>query len=80
MGNVFSLCGLLIEPLAKPDIQWRSSREACNGVTPDISELLLFAFYECVYCLDAEIPFPNSKEKAGHFVGIAENAEDALTF
>jgi hypothetical protein len=30
--------------------------------------------------LDAESPFPNSKEKAGRFVGIAENVGDALTF
>ena len=33
-----------------------------------------------MYYLDAEIPFPNSKEKAGRFVGIAENVGDALTF
>jgi len=30
--------------------------------------------------LDVEIPFPNSKEKLGRFVGIAENVGDALTF
>jgi len=33
-----------------------------------------------VYYLDAEIPFPSSKEKAGRFVGIAENVGDAMTF
>jgi hypothetical protein len=30
--------------------------------------------------LDAEVPFPQSKEKLGRFVGIAENTGDALTF
>jgi len=50
------------------------------GVTPDISELLLFTFNEWIYYLEAEISFPGSKEKAGHFVEIAENVGDALTF
>jgi hypothetical protein len=30
--------------------------------------------------LDAEIPFPASKEKPGRFVGVAENVGDAMTF
>ena len=32
-----------------------------------------------IYIL-SEIPFPNSKEKAGRFVGIAENVGYAMTF
>jgi hypothetical protein len=70
----------LLNHLAQPDLNWRTSIEACYGITPDISALLLFAFYERVYYLDAESHFPNSKEKAGRFVGIAENVGDALTF
>ena len=41
---------------------------------------LIFSFYECFYYLEAEIPFPNSREKAEYFVGIAENVGDALTY
>jgi len=64
----------------KPDLQWGFSHGVCFGVTPDISALLIFTFNEHVHYLDEEIPFPNSKEKAGHFVGIAENDGDILTF
>ena len=54
--------------------------EACFGITPDLSPLLIYSFYDRVYYLDAEVPFPQSKEKLGRFVGIAENTGDALTF
>jgi hypothetical protein len=57
-----------------------NSRRSPFGITPDISALLLFTFYQKNYYLDAEIPFPNSKEKARRFVGIAENVGDAMTF
>ena len=50
------------------------------GVTPDLSPLLLFTFFQKVYILDAEIPFPSSKEGPGRFIGIAENVGDALIF
>ena len=33
-----------------------------------------------IYFLEAEIPFPDSKEKVGCFVGIVENVGDELTF
>jgi hypothetical protein len=70
----------ILNHLAKPDLDWRTSIEACFGITPDISALLLFTFYERIYYLDAEVPFPSSKERAGYFVGIAKNIGDALTF
>jgi len=66
--------------LAKADLNWRSSHEVCTGVAPDITVLLIFFFYECIYYLESEIPFPNSREKAGWFIGIAENVGDSLTF
>ena len=53
----------------------------CFGITPDISALFLFKLNERIYYIDAKIPFPDSKEKVGHFVGIADNViGDALTF
>ena len=39
-----------------------------------------FSFYEKLYLLDTEVRFPESKEKAGSFVGITENVGDALTY
>ena len=50
------------------------------GTTPDISALLLFYFYQRILYLDPGNSFPDSKEKCGRFVGIAENVGDALTF
>jgi len=70
----------LLNHLAQPNLQWRAPIEACYGYTPDLSPLLLFTFFQQIYYLDAEIPFPNSKEKLGRFVGIAENVGGALTF
>jgi hypothetical protein len=48
-------------------------------VTPDISALLSFHFYEPIYYLDVEEPTPLSKEKAGYWLGVADNVGDALT-
>jgi hypothetical protein len=49
-------------------------------VTPDISALLSFHFYEPVYYLDIEEPTPYSKEKAAYWLGVAHNVGDALTY
>jgi hypothetical protein len=51
-----------------------------TGVTPDISALLQFSFWERVLFLDHEASFPSSKERSGYWCGIAENVGDALTF
>jgi hypothetical protein len=50
------------------------------GVTPDISALLSFHFYEPAYYLDVEEPTPLSKEKVGYWLGVAHNTGDALTY
>jgi hypothetical protein len=42
------------------------------GTTRDISALLLFYFYQRILYLDPGNSFPDSKEKCGCFVGIAE--------
>ena len=70
----------LFNHLAQPGLKWRTPIEACYGYTPDISSLLQFSFFQKVYYLGAEIPFPSSKEKDGRFLGIAENVGDAMTF
>ena len=48
--------------------------------TPDISHLLQFYSYEPVLYKATDSKYLNPKELPGHFVGIAKNTEDALTF
>jgi len=50
-----------------------------HGDTPDISAFLQFRFWERVY-FRQETNFPNTNERAGHFLGIANNTGDAMTF
>ena len=81
---MWALCALyvvfLFNHLAHPDLQWKTPLECCYGVTPDISCLLMFKFWEPVFYYDHEASFPDPKEKLGRFVGFAENTGDALTF
>jgi hypothetical protein len=83
-NKFWALCSLyvvfLLNRIANPELNWRTPMEACFGITPDLSPLLIHSFFDKVYYLDAEVPFPQSKEKLGRFVGIAENTGDALTF
>ena len=71
----------VLNHLATPNLNNRTPIEKAFGVTPDISGLLQFYFYQPVFYLDTNKPsFPNSKELFGHWVGIAENIGDALTY
>ena len=60
--------------------QQRTPLEVQSGDTPDISALLMYAFYEKVYYYDPQQRFPNTKEATGWFVGVAENIGDALCY
>ena len=51
-----------------------------KGVNPDISAFLQFQFWERILYLDHEHSFPDSKERSGYWVGIADNIGDALTY
>ena len=71
----------LLNHLATPSLGHRTPYEKAFGITPDISNLLQFYFYQPVFYLDTNDPsYPNSKELYGYWVGIAENVGDALTF
>jgi hypothetical protein len=61
-------------------LRWKCPHTKRYGVTPDISALLSFHFYEPIYYLDVEEPSPLSKEKAGYWLGVAHNVGDALTY
>jgi len=71
----------LLNQVAMETLHWCTPVEVALGNTPDLSSLLQFTFYKPVYYLDLiEHKFPDTKEKIGHFVGIAENKGDSLTF
>ena len=70
----------LFNHLAAKKLNWRTPIEVATGETPDISNLLQFYWYEKVYYYDHSTSFPDSKEKLGRFVGIAENVGDTLFY
>jgi len=80
----WALCAVyvvyIINRMSHPMLGNRTPFERCHGHTPDISAILHFSFYKCVYFLDSEVSFPNTRERFGHFVGFAENTGDALTY
>ena len=50
------------------------------GVTPDISIMLLYTFYQPVFYATHDQHFPSeSEERAGFWVGFAEHCGDSLT-
>ena len=50
-------------------------------MTPDTSALIQLYFYQPIMYLDTNTPScPNSKEKFGYWVGVAENVGDELTY
>ena len=71
----------LLNHLASPTLKNRTPTEVAFGITPDLSSLLQFYFYQPIFYLDTNGPsFPTSKELFGHWVGIADNVGDALTY
>ena len=71
----------LLNYLAAPALDNQTPIEAAFGVTPDISSLLQFYFYQPILYLDTEKPLsPASKELLSHWVGIADIVGDAMTY
>ena len=53
---------------------------ALTGITPDISIILLFTFYQPVFYATYDQHFPSeSEERAGYWVGSGEHCGDAMT-
>ncbi|CAJ1944841.1 unnamed protein product [Cylindrotheca closterium] len=60
---------------------WVTPIQALTGITPDISVLLCFHFYEKVYYKTEEPAFPSdSPESLGYMVGIVEHVGHAMTY
>ena len=65
---------------ANRQINWKIPEQVSRGGTPDISHILMFYWFGPVLYLDPVSKFPETTERPGHFVGIADNVGDKLTF
>ena len=79
------LCGQWIifvtNRLACERLHWRSAFEWMKGVTPDITIIMCFIFFEPVYYPVQEYTFGRDSDEAlGRFVGAAETVGHELTF
>ena len=75
----------ILNRTAIQSLQWRTSFEKLYGITPDISAIYRFRFYDRVYFARDKSrggkAFPSvSNEMAGIFVGFAPNVGHALTY
>ena len=61
-------------------LKWKTPIEKAFGLTPDISALVQFCFFQPIYYLDRTQPFPQSKELLSRFLGLAKSMGDALTY
>ena len=69
----------LLNHTATKRLKWKTPLEKAFGITPDISALLQFSFYEPVYFFENN-QFPDSTELPGRFLGLADSVGDALTY
>ena len=82
--SFWALCGsyvvYILNRMAHPLLDNWTPFERRHGYTPDISAILHFGFWDPIYFFDSETSFPQSRERAGHFVGLTESIGDALTY
>ena len=68
------LCVLPSQPLSLCSSRWQNTLFALTGVTPDISIIHLFTFYQPVFYATHDQHFPSeSEERAPYWVGFGEN-------
>lgn len=65
---------------ASASIKHAISMQVLTGVTPGISSLLQFDWYEPVYYKIEENHFPSMSNEHGHFVGISEHVGHVLAY
>ena len=70
---------MVLNYTAIESIGWITPHQACFGVTPDISALLQYQFFQSVYFSDKNI-FPKPEERLRYWSGVAENKGDTLTY
>ena len=70
----------LLNHIACSALDGRKPLLALTGITPDISIILLFTFYQPVFYATYDQHFPSeSEERAGYWVGFGEHCGDAMT-
>ena len=73
------LCVLSTYHIACSALDGKISLLALTGITPDISIILLFTFYQPVFYATYDQHFPSeSEERAGYWVGFGEHCGDAI--
>jgi len=65
---------------ADETLNWKTPWQKRKMETPDISVYLQFTFWEKVYYLDTDEKFPSTKQLPAHWVGVAHNVGDCMTF
>eukprot|EP00934_Nitzschia_sp_Nitz4_P004676 Nitzschia sp. Nitz4//scaffold468_size5769//118//5631//NITZ4_009203-RA/size5769-snap-gene-0.0-mRNA-1//-1//CDS//3329552515//4666//frame0 len=71
----------ILNHTATRSLGWRTPLEKLTGVTPDISAITRFRFWEPVYFATHDPSFPSdSTELLGRFLGFASHVGHALTF
>eukprot|EP00934_Nitzschia_sp_Nitz4_P009388 Nitzschia sp. Nitz4//scaffold547_size3361//334//3245//NITZ4_009269-RA/size3361-snap-gene-0.1-mRNA-1//-1//CDS//3329554282//9378//frame0 len=71
----------ILNHTATRSLGWRTPLEKLTGITPDISAITRFRFWEPVYFATHDPSFPSdSTELLGRFLGFAPNVGHALTF
>ena len=70
----------LLNHIACAAIDGQISLFALTGITPDISIIFLFTFYQPVFYVTHEKHYPSESEKqAAYWVGFGEHCGDAMT-
>ena len=82
--NCWLLCLIyvcyLLNHIACTALDGKITLLALTGITPDISIILLFTFYQPVFYATNDQNFPSeSEERAGYWVGFGEHCGDAMT-
>ena len=82
--NCWLLCLIyvcyLLNHIASSALDWKIPLLALTGITPDISIILLFTFYQPLFYATYDQHFPSeSEERAGYWVGFGEHCGDAMT-
>ena len=83
-ANCWLLCliyvSYLLNHIACTALDGKIPLLALAGITPDISIILLFTFYQPLFYATYDQHFPSeSEERAGYWVGFGEHCGDAMT-
>jgi hypothetical protein len=71
---------LLLNHVARKNLNWHTPTEWLLGFTPDITVLLAFVFWGPVHHKEVEQSFANTPEKFGSFAGISAGVGHSMTF